>query len=66
MAKKQQQVKQVWFTDEDEQNFELIAEKLKSQGIDVEPDNRKASSPYSHTKVIRYLLTEAATQVRSK
>lgn len=62
MPKRQEQIKQVWFTQEDEENFRIVAEALKAKGIDVEPDNRRSKSEYSHTKVLRYLLAEAAKE----
>lgn len=60
MAGRQDQLKQVWLTGEDEKTFEQVAEALKAQGVDVEPDNRRSKSPYSYTKVVRYLLRQAA------
>lgn len=65
MAEKQQQVKQVWFTDRDEINFALIGKALKEMGVDVEPDNRKAASPYSHTKIVRHLMEQEANRIRA-
>lgn len=59
MTKRQDQLKQVWFTQEDTAAFERIARKLESAGIDVQSDYKNAKSPYSHTKVLRYLLHQA-------
>lgn len=56
MAKKQSQVKQIWFDTEDEENFARAAQILAEQGYDVSPDNKRAVSPYSHTKVIRLIM----------
>ena len=49
MATKASQIKQVWFTKEDEQNFERLGAYLASIGVDVEPDNRRANDAYSPT-----------------
>ena len=59
MAGKQQQVKQIWFTSEDEDNFRTVAEAMRGHGLDVEADNKRATSEYSYTKVIRRLLANA-------
>ena len=55
MAKKSQ-VKQVWFDPEDEENFLAAGRLLEMLGEDVTPDNKRAASPYSHTKVIRLIM----------
>lgn len=57
--KRQTQIKQVWFTAMDEERFERVAKRLEAEGHDVEPDTKKALSPYSHTKVVRILLEQA-------
>lgn len=58
MAKRQKQIKQVWFTDEDEKAFERVAKALIAHGVDLEPESRRSASPYSYTKLVRYLLHE--------
>jgi hypothetical protein len=60
MVESQQHQKQVLFTDEDEHNFEIVAHNLQSKGVDVKPENGKTDAEYSHTKVVRYLLAQAA------
>lgn len=63
MAGRQEQIKQIWLTSEDDALFEKVASALKGQGIDVESDHRRSRSPYSHTKVFRHLLRQAAQQL---
>ena len=53
---KANQIKQVWLKPEDDQKIEVIAVYLRGLGVDVEPDNRRAKEPFSHTKVIRWLI----------
>lgn len=59
MAGRQDQLKQVWFTEDDTTAFERVAEKLEADGVDVQSDYKNAKSKYSHTKVLRHLLHEA-------
>jgi hypothetical protein len=59
---RQDQLKQVWLTDEDDKLFVQVAEDMKAQGIDVEPDSRRSKTPYSYTKVFRHLLKQAAAK----
>lgn len=61
-----EQIKQVLFTDEDERNLEIVAQNLKANGVDVEPDNSAADIQYSPTKIVRYLLAQAAQEITEK
>lgn len=59
-----QQVKQVWVGKDDEPNVNFVAEFLRNNGVDVDPDNRKAADPVSHSKLFRHLITLAAENIR--
>lgn len=61
---KSNQIKQIWLKPEDDENIERIADYLRSMGIDVEPDNRRAKEPFSHTKVIRWLASNFAATLK--
>jgi hypothetical protein len=64
MPGRQPQIKQIWFNPTDDENIQVIADYLAAQGIDVEPDHRKAKDKFSHTKVVRYALQKLADELR--